>query len=295
MMEQFMQDLQAPNSLLRLTVWAIVLASIACGIIGSYVVAKRCSYMVGAVSHSLLGGIGLARFCQLQKGWHWFSPLLGSIFAAVVVAVLISFLTLRRRQREDAVLSAIWALGMALGLSFIYAIPGYPEDLQSYLFGNILLVARRDVWLMAGMNVLILLCVWLFHNRFVCLCFHEEWLTLRGVRTGLFQLLLYLLISLTVVLLSQIVGIILCLALLILPSATAANLRRSLPAIMLLGILICLSSSLGGLMLSYHYDLPTGATIVEIIGAIYLLTAFGCWTVKKFRSLKVQALAANRS
>jgi len=284
MLQSFVQDLCAPGSLLRLTVVAIVLASVACGIVGSYVVAKRCSYMVGAVSHSLLGGIGLARFCQLQKGWSWFSPLLGAVFAAIVVAVLISILTLRRGQREDSVLSAIWALGMALGLSFIYAIPGYPEDLHSYLFGNILLVARRDVWLMAGMDLVILLTAWLFHNRFVCLCFHEEWLTLRGVRTGLFQLLLYLLISLTVVLLSQIVGIILCLALLVLPVATASNFCRSLPMIMLLGTLICLGSSLGGLLLSYQYDLPTGATIVEIAGAIWLLTASALFIARKTRT-----------
>ena len=295
MLQTFFQDLTAPVSLLRLTVVAIVLASVACGIVGSYVVAKRCSYMVGAVSHSLLGGIGLARFCQLQRGWTWFSPLLGAVFAAVVVAILISMLTLRRRQREDSVLSAIWALGMALGLSFIYAIPGYPEDLHSYLFGNILLVARRDVWLMAGMDVLILLTVWLFHNRFVCLCFHEEWLTLRGVRTGFFQLLLYLLISLTVVLLSQIVGIILCLALLILPAAIASSFCRSLPVIMLLGTLICLVSSMGGLLLSYQYDLPTGATIVEVAGGVYLLTAAILLLIRKIRPLPRPLPAGNRS
>lgn len=295
MLQTFFQDLTASGSLLRLTVVAIVLASVACGIVGSYVVAKRCSYMVGAVSHSLLGGIGLARFCQLQRGWTWFSPLLGAVFAAVVVAILISMLTLRRRQREDSVLSAIWALGMALGLSFIYAIPGYPEDLHSYLFGNILLVARRDVWLMAGMDVLILLTVWLFHNRFVCLCFHEEWLTLRGVRTGFFQLLLYLLISLTVVLLSQIVGIILCLALLILPAAIASSFCRRLPVIMLLGTLICLGSSMSGLLLSYQYDLPTGATIVEIVGGVYLLTAGVLLIIRKVRPLIHPLPASNRS
>ena len=295
MFDIFIQDLSAPGSLLRLTVLAIVLSSVACGIIGSYVVAKRCSYMVGAVSHSLLGGIGLARFCQLQRGWTWFSPLLGAVFAALLVAVLISVLTLRRRQREDSVLSAIWALGMAIGLSFIYAIPGYPEDLHSYLFGNILLVARRDVWLMAGMDLLILVTVWLFHSRFVCLCFHEEWLTLRGVRTGFFQLLLYLLISLTVVLLSQVVGIILCLALLILPSATASSLCRSLPAIMLLGTLICLVSSMGGLLLSYQYDLPTGATIVEVAGGVYLLTAAILLLIRKTRPLSRPLPTSNRN
>lgn len=283
MLTLFIQDLQAPGSLLRLTVLAILLCSLVCGIIGAYVLAKRCSYVVGAVSHSLLGGIGLARFCQLQKGMTWFSPMLGAVLAALLVAGIISILTLRKQQREDSVLSAIWALGMALGLSFIYAMPGYPQDLQSYLFGNILLVSRQDLLWMGALNVVIILFVLLFHKRLVCLCFNEEWLRLRGCRTGLFNFLLYALISLTVVMLSQLVGVVLCLALLVLPVAAVANFCRSLPLIMLCGVLVSLAASMSGLMLSYQYDLPTGATIVEIIAAVYLFCVAAKFILGKIR------------
>ncbi|NMA44071.1 MAG: metal ABC transporter permease [Oligosphaeraceae bacterium] len=283
MLAFFLRDLQSPGSLLRLSIIAILLCSIVCGIIGSYVVAKRCSYVVGAVSHSLLGGIGLARFCQLQKGWAWFSPMLGAILVALLVAAVISFLTLRKRQREDSVLSAIWAMGMATGLSFIYATPGHPQDLQGYLFGNILLVSRQDLLWMAVLNIIILIFVSLFHKRFLCLCFSEEWLRLRGCHVGLFNFLLYALISLTVVMLSQLVGVLLCLALLILPAASAANFCRSLPPIMFCGILISLGASMSGLLLSYQYDLPAGATIVELIAVTYLLCIAGRFLHGKIR------------
>jgi zinc transport system permease protein len=282
MLEQFWQDLSGPDSLLRLTVLAVVLASVACGVMGSYVVARRCSYMVGAVSHSLLGGIGLALLCQRRLGMDWFTPLWGALLAALLAAVLISVFSLRGQRREDTMLSAIWALGMALGLSCIFAMPGYPVNLNSYLFGNILLVTPQDLKIMAVLDVIILVLVWLFHTRFLCLCFHEEGLRLRGVNADLFLLLLNLLLALTVVMLAQIAGVILCLALMILPSATAAIFCHRLPAIMLLGGIFCLLSSLAGLMLSYAFNLPTGATIVEISGGIYLLTVLGAACRQKF-------------
>lgn len=273
MSEAFIADLTGPHSLLRLTVLGIVLASVASGIIGGYVVARRCSYVVGAISHALLGGIGLARLSQTRWGMLWFTPMLGAVLAAVVAATLISLLSRQDRLREDTVISAVWAVGMAAGISCIFAIPGYPEDLSSYLFGNILLISRQDLWLMGGLDVLILLAAGLFHSRLLALCFHEEGLRLRGVHTGLFLFILNLLIALTVVLLAQVAGIILCLALLILPTATATLFSRNLACIMGLAIVICLAGALGGLVLSYEHGLPTGATIVEVIGGGYLLLA----------------------
>lgn len=273
MFESFFADFSAPHSLLRLTLLAIVLASVASGIIGGYVVARRCSYVVGAISHALLGGIGVARLCQTRWGMLWFTPMLGAVLAAVAAATLISLLSRQDRLREDTVISAVWAVGMAAGVSCIFAIPGYPEDLSSYLFGNILLISRQDLWLMGILDLLVLLTAWMFHNRLLALSFHEEGLRLRGVNTGLFMFILNLLIALTVVLLAQVAGIILCLALLILPTATATLFSRNLAWIMALAVVICLGGGLGGLVLSYEHNLPTGATIVEVIGVGYLLTA----------------------
>ena len=169
----FIQDFIEFDYLKR-TVLAILLASAACGVIGSYVVARRQSYLIGAVSHSLLGGIGLARYLQIAHGLTWFSTIIGAMIAAVLSAVAISTLTLKNRMRQDTVLSAIWTLGVAVGISFIAITPGYSEDLTSYLFGSILLVSAEDLAVMAVMTVIIAITVILFRNRFLALCFSSS-------------------------------------------------------------------------------------------------------------------------
>jgi zinc transport system permease protein len=252
---------------------AILLASIACGVVGGYVVARRQSYLIGAVSHSLLGGIGLARYLQIAHGLTWFSTILGALLAAVLSAIAISTLTLKNRMRQDTVLSAIWTLGVAVGVSFIDITPGYSEDLTSYLFGSILLVSKGDIAVMTAMTAAIAVTVFLFRNRFLTLCFNEETLALRGVSAAWTSFIRHLLIALTVVLLAQVVGIVLVLVLLVIPAATAAQLAKRISLVMLWGAVFCLLTCTGGLVASYEADWPVGATIVELAVAVYLLCA----------------------
>ena len=268
----FIQDFIEFDYLKR-TVLAILLASAACGVIGSYVVARRQSYLIGAVSHSLLGGIGLARYLQIAHGLTWFSTIIGAMIAAVLSAVAISTLTLKNRMRQDTVLSAIWTLGVAVGISFIAITPGYSEDLTSYLFGSILLVSAEDLAVMAVMTVIIAITVILFRNRFLALCFNEETLYLRGVSTTAVSFTLHLLVALTVVLLAQVVGIVLVLVLLVIPAATAAHFAKRMAMVMLWGGVFCLFFCYGGLIVSYEADWPVGATIVELAVATYLVIA----------------------
>ena len=252
---------------------AILLASIACGVVGGYVVARRQSYLIGAVSHSLLGGIGLARYLQIAHGLSWFSTILGALLAAVLSAIAISTLTLKNRMRQDTVLSAIWTLGVAVGVSFIAITPGYSEDLTSYLFGSILLVSKGDIAVMTAMTAAIAVTVFLFRNRFLTLCFNEETLALRGVSAAWTSFILHLLIALTVVLLAQVVGIVLVLVLLVIPVATATQFAKRISLVMLWGAVFCLLTCTGGLVASYEADWPVGATIVELAVAVYLLCA----------------------
>ena len=268
----FLQDFIEFDYLKR-SLLAILLASIASGIVGGYVVARRQSYLIGAVSHSLLGGIGLARYLQIAHGLSWFSTILGALFAAVLSAVAISTLTLKNRMRQDTVLSAIWTLGVAIGVSFIAITPGYSEDLTSYLFGSILLVSKADIAVMAVMTIAIVVTVLLFRNRFLTLCFNEETLALRGVSAAWTSFVLHLLIALTVVLLAQVVGIVLVLVLLVIPAATAAQFAKRISQVMLWGAIFCLLTCTGGLVASYEADWPVGATIVELAVAAYLVCA----------------------
>ena len=268
----FLQDFIEFDYLKR-SLLAILLASIASGIVGGYVVARRQSYLIGAVSHSLLGGIGLARYLQIAHGLSWFSTILGALFAAVLSAIAISTLTLKNRMRQDTVLSAIWTLGVAIGVSFIAITPGYSEDLTSYLFGSILLVSKADIAVMAVMTIAIVVTVLLFRNRFLTLCFNEETLALRGVSAAWTSFALHLLIALTVVLLAQVVGIVLVLVLLVIPAATAAQFAKRISQVMLWGAIFCLLTCTGGLVASYEADWPVGATIVELAVAVYLVCA----------------------
>ena len=268
----FLQDFIEFDYLKR-SLLAILLASIASGIVGGYVVARRQSYLIGAVSHSLLGGIGLARYLQIAHGLTWFSTILGALFAAILSAIAISTLTLKNRMRQDTVLSAIWTLGVAVGVSFIAITPGYSEDLTSYLFGSILLVSKMDIAVMAAMTAAIAVTVLLFRNRFLTLCFNEETLALRGVSAAWTSFMLHLLIALTVVLLAQVVGIVLVLVLLVIPAATAAQFAKRISHVMLWGAVFCLLTCTGGLVASYEADWPVGATIVELAVATYLVIA----------------------
>lgn len=255
---------------LRCTLAALLLASVACGIVGGYVVARRQSYMIGAISHSLIGGVGLARYLQVVHALTWFTPILGAVLAAVCASVSITLLTLRARARLDAVLSAVWTLGVALGITFISLTPGYAEDLNSYLFGSILLVSPSDLAVMAALDLFIVVCAFLLHNRLLAYCFRPETIELRGLSATGTALLLNLLIALTVVLLAQVVGIVLVLVLLVLPAATVSTLSHRLSNIMALAGVLSLALSLAGLAISYQYDLPAGATIVELTVAAFL-------------------------
>jgi zinc transport system permease protein len=291
-MRQFLTDL--PNYIfLQYAVAAAVLASIASGIVGSYVVVRRRTYIVGAISHSLLGGMGLSRYLNTVHGMTWLTPLVGATITAVLVAVVIALLTTYSKQREDTILSAIWAVGMAVGVSFIAATPGYNEDLMSYLFGNILMVARNDLILMVILNGVIVVVTVLFYDRFLTMSFHEEIARLRGIPVGLYSVILLVLTALTIVLLVQVVGIVMVIALLALPAATASQLVRRLWLVILLAVGLSLIFTLGGLVVSYRPDLPAGATIIELAGAAYLLVTGAKAVTRRMRREKVSRSCAS--
>ncbi len=252
---------------------AAVLASVAAGLVGSLVVVRRSTYLAGAVSHSILAGLGLARLLQRRFGFEGLTPMGGAILVAVGVALLSARLTARGKHRADTVLSAIWTGGMALGVSFVAATPGYQDDLMSYLFGSLLLVTGEELAWMAGMNVLILSVLALCYNRFLAIAFNEELARLRGVRTALYEAVYHVLTALTVVLLVRVAGIVLAIALLTLPAAAAGLLTRRLDRMMALAVLLGMGVSLLGLAVSYAPGWPPGATIVEIAVLVYLAAA----------------------
>jgi zinc transport system permease protein len=244
---------------------ACLLASVGCGIIGSYVVVKRIGFVAGGIAHTVLAGMGIAYFLGG-------APMLGAIIVALLSALLVGFIKLRWRQDEDILIAAFWSVGMAVGILFISRTPGYNVDLMSYLFGNILLVTDRDLWYMLLLDLAIVLMVVIYYKQFLATAFDEEFAGLRGVRVEFVYILLLCVIALTVVLLINIVGLILVMALLVLPAASAAQFAGSIARMMLASILLSMLITVSGLFLSYQPDLPSGSTIIVLAGFVYAVS-----------------------
>lgn len=243
-----------------------VLASIACGLIGTYVVVMRISYLAGGIAHSVMGGMGLAYYLGG-------SPFIGALIAAVVSALIIGWVKLYWQEREDTLIGALWASGMAIGVLFISQTPGYQVDLMSYLFGNILLVAKGDLWLMAGMDAVIIAAIALLYRPFQAVAFDAQFARLRGLPVNFLYLLLLCIVALTVVLMIQVVGLILVIALLTLPAAIAGHYTKTLGSMMALASLLGLAFTSGGLAISYQPDLPAGACIILLAAATFIISA----------------------
>jgi zinc transport system permease protein len=254
------------HAFLQTALLAGLLASIGCGVIGTFVVVKRIAFMAGGIAHSVLGGMGAALY-------FGFDPLLGALVAAVLSALLIGLVRLAWNAQEDTLIGALWAIGMAIGILFIAKTPGYGTDLMSFLFGNILLVPRREIWFMAGLDLVLVLTVMLFYRQLLAVTFDEEFARLRGVPVVFFYLLLLCLVAVTVVLLIQVVGLILVIALLTLPAAIAGHYVHSLGGMMLIATLLGGVFTSTGLALSFGPDLPAGPTMILLAGSVYVISA----------------------
>jgi zinc transport system permease protein len=244
---------------------AALLGSIACGVVGSYVVVKKIGYISGGIAHSAFGGIGLGYFLGIN-------PLYCIIPFSLVSAWCIGLISKKARAGEDTAIGILWATGMALGVIFIGLTPGYVPDLFSYLFGNILTVPRIDVYFMAGLDIFIIITVLFFYREFLAICFDEEYAGASGVNSFFVYMLLLTLVAITVVMLVRIVGIILIIALLTIPPAIARQYCNNLLPMMILSAFLGMVLTVGGLWLSYALDLPTGATVILLLAVAFMVS-----------------------
>jgi len=269
-MSEFWADLTGGLPFLRNALFIALLSSIALGTAGTFVVINRITYLAGALSHCVLGGIGFAYYAQGVWGWAWMEPWLGALGSACLAAVLLSWIVRRGGDRADTAISALWCAGMASGLLFIAATPGY-IDPMGYLFGNILLVSHTHLWIALVLDVVLVGALVLFWRPLYALSLDETFARLRGVPTGLYHCLLLIMIALTIVMLVQIVGIVLVIAMLSLPAALAGRFTRRLFPMMSLTVLLCALMQTVGLSVSYALDMPSGACIVLVTSLAYAL------------------------
>ena len=251
------------------------LASIVCGMIGVIIIEKKLIMMSGGIAHTSYGGVGFGYLVNIE-------PILGAFFFAAAAALGIGFIKRKGSARFDAVVALFWSLGMALGIVFIALMPGYPPDLSSYLFGNILSVTKGDLMIMAVLTLLIMVMIIIFYHVWKAFLFDEEFACIIGVRTVVLEYLLLLLIAMTVVILIRVVGIILALSLLTVPAATAILVSSNLKSRMLYSILFGNVYCITGLWISYVTNIASGAAIVITSSGIYLgLYALHILTQKK--------------
>ena len=241
---------------------AAVLASVLAGVVGTFVVLKRLVAISGGVAHAAFGGLGVAY-------WAGVSPRLGAVAVAALSAIGLGFLDGERARRQDAVIGVLWAVGMAIGLVFLHWTPGYAPNLLGYLFGDILMVTPADLLLAAASDVALLALLALVGRELVAVAFDEESARLQGVPARFYSILMLLLVALSVVVLLQLVGIVLVIALVTIPPLVAQRLVRSFVGSLLAAVAVALVVTVGGLLAAYRLDLPSGPVMV-LLGALLL-------------------------
>jgi zinc transport system permease protein len=244
---------------------AAALASVLAGVVGTFVVLKRLVAISGGVAHAAFGGLGVAY-------WAGLPPRAGAVVVAALSAVGLGFLDGERARRQDALIGVLWAVGMAIGLVFLHWTPGYAPNLLGYLFGDILLVTPADLALAAGADVVLLAVLALVGRELVAVAFDEEAARVSGVPARLYAIVLLLLVALAVVVLLQLVGIVLVIALVTIPPLVARRLVRSFAASLVAGVAVALVVTVGGLLVAYLLDLPSGPVMV-LVGASLLAAA----------------------
>lgn len=258
------------NPILLASLFAALLASISSGIIGSYIVVKRNVFIAGSIAHSVLGGIGLSLWLERVQGIHWISPLGGALAAAVLSALIMGWIHLNYKERDDSVIAALWSIGMAAGILFISQTPGSNVELSNYLVGNILWVTPEDLKTLALLDAIILLVVLKYHKKFLLLCFDENQAKLQGLNVSALYLLLLTIASITIVLLIQVVGVILVMTILTIPAAIAGLMTSRLSRMMGLACLLSALFCLAGNWTAFVLDWPIGATIALLAGGGYV-------------------------
>lgn len=266
----------------RNALWGSLLASIACGIIGSYVVARRMVFISGGITHASFGGIGI--------GFYFgFNPILSALVFSVLSAFGIQWLSKKQDVREDSAIGVFWSLGMAVGIILIFLTPGYAPNLSEYLFGNILTISHMDIVLLAALSLVLVLFFTFFYRSILNVSFDKEFAQTRGLPVAFIEYTLIMLVAVTIVLSIRLVGIVLLISLLTVPQMTANIFTNRLSNIIVISIIISFVGSVVGLILSYTLNVPSGAFIIFVLIAIFLLAKLGVYLQKAGKELKVKS------
>ena len=253
---------------------ASILSGITCGIVGSYIVTRRIVFLSSGITHASFGGLGIALYAGIN-------PILGALSFAALSSVGIEFASRRGHIREDSVVGIIWSLGMAIGALFMSLRPGYATDLTSYLFGNILLVTPTDNLWLGIITVALIVGAFIWLRKLMYITFDEEYAKSQGINTTLVAYIMAVVIAVVIVLSIKIMGIILLLSLITIPTVIANDITKDFRLITPLSAIIAVIGNIAGFILSYEYDVPTGSCIIFIL--VVMLIGIKLLTLRRSR------------
>ena len=243
-------------------------ASIACGIIGTYIVTRRLVFISGGITHASFGGIGIGLYTGV-------SPILGAAIFSVLSAFGVEWLSKRKDMREDSAIAVFWTFGMAIGIIFSFLAPGFTPDLSAFLFGNILTITLTDIWMLVILSLILIVFFYFFLTPIIYIAFDREYARSQRIPVRLFEYILMMFIALTIVACLRMIGIVLVISLLTLPQMTANLFTHSFKKIIFMAIGIGFISCSGGLLLSYQLQVPSGASIIFFSILVYAFCKMG--------------------
>lgn len=255
-------------------------ASIACGIIGTYVVTKRLVFISGGITHASLGGLGIGFYFSL-------SPILSAMVFSIFSAFGIQWLSQKQGVREDSAIAVFWSLGMAIGIVLTFLTPGYAPNLSEYLFGNILTITRGDIIALLVLSLILLFFFILFYHAIVSVSFDAEFARTRRLPTQFIEYAMMLFIAVTIVLSIRLVGIVLLMSLITVPQMTANLFTVNYSKIIFLSVILSFAGCVTGLLLSYYLNVPSGAFIIFVLIIMFFI-ARGIKAVSRSRPTTVK-------
>ena len=253
---------------------ACALASVACGIVGTYIVCRRLVFFAGGITHASFGGIGIAY-------WLGVDPIAGALLFSAASAAGLEAMAHRARIREDSAVGILWSVGMAAGILFITLTPGYAPNLMSFLFGNILTVTGTDITAMTVLDAVLIAVMALFYRPVVYTAFDREYAATQGAPVKFTGYMMMVLTAIAIVLLIKLVGIVLLISLLAMPPVIAGSLTRSYPRIMALAAAITALAAFTGLYISYSTDIPSGAATIIVLAVLLVIVKIAKFTRSK--------------
>jgi len=243
---------------------ASVLLSILIGLVGSYIVARRLVFLSGGITHASFGGVGIAWYLGLN-------PIAGAAVFAVLTALGLEVLTQNKKLREDSAIGMLWSFGMAIGIFFVFLTPGYAPNLMSYLFGDILTISSTDVWLLVALSIITLIFYAVFYHAILFYAFDPNYAKTQHLPVVFINIILKIIIALVIVFSIRAVGIILLISLLTIPANVANLFTNKFTKIISFSFLVSMISLIVGIIFSYWFNVPTGATVVLTLIILYLI------------------------